>query len=193
MLSSELCDLLRPIALVQRLLWWALTLPIGLYVVIAFVMGGGTVRQTPPFGAQLGAVFYALSAALAVASMVFRRRVLSEDRLRKLAAEEVDARALAVNAQTKQVDPERLQRLEALSPEERKLVRLAVSLLGPTLVSLMLHEAIGIFGLILVLVGGDPPVIFPFVTAAVALNLFVYPRPESVVRRAQGWIYLHAG
>jgi hypothetical protein len=57
----------------------------------------------------------------------------------------------------------------------------------------MLHEAIGIFGLILVLVGGDPPVIFPFVTAAVALNLFVYPRPESVVRRAQGWIYLHAG
>ena len=44
MLSSELRDLLRPIALVQRVIWWAFTLSVGPYVAIVFMLGGGVAR-----------------------------------------------------------------------------------------------------------------------------------------------------
>ncbi len=193
MLSGELRDLLRPVALVQRVIWWALTLPIGLYVVVAFVVADEMTRGTGLDAGPLAPVLCALSAAMAVLSMVLRRRALSKDRLRKLAAEDADPGEIALDARTKQLDPDRLRRLGALSPEDRKLMRLAASLIAPTLVSLALHEAIGIFGLVLALVGGDPPAIIPFAVAAVILNLFVYPRPERIVREAQGWIYVEAG
>jgi hypothetical protein len=193
MLSSELHDLLRPLALVQRALWWAFTLSVGPYLAIVFMLGGGVARENLPDSDLLAPILYGLSAAMAVASVAFRRWTLSKDRLQKLVAAEADPRELALDARTKQVDTDRLRRLEALSPEDRKLVRLAGSLFVSTLVSLALHEAIVIFGLVLALVGGDASAIVPFAFATVILNLFVYPRPGRIVEQAQGWIYIEAG
>lgn len=68
-----------------------------------------------------------------------------------------------------------LHRLEEVPDREKFLIKVIFNKFGAVLVSLMLHEAIAIFGLVIALQSGNAGKIIPFAIAALALNILIFP------------------
>jgi F0F1-type ATP synthase membrane subunit c/vacuolar-type H+-ATPase subunit K len=181
MRSNELSDLLRPTTLVLRVIWVAITMSIAIYVLVLYLIPFGEVSAVD--GSGVTTVLYAAAAALAVVALFYRQRAFSAERLQRIAEQPVDARSLAVDPQSRDVDPERLQRIEALAPEEQRALAVAHALRTRTIVVLALNEGVAVIGFVAALLAQSPPVILPFAVTAVALNLFVFPRPQAVAEQ----------
>ncbi len=181
MVSNELDDLLRPLALAQKVIWIAITMSILIYTVVLYMIHASGSQSAD--GGQVHVVFYAIAALLAIAALIYRQRAFSDDRLRGITEKPVATRSLAINPQTRRVDAERLRRIESLPPKEQGVLNLAQSLTIPTIVVLALNESIAIVGFVAAFLTHNPTAILPFAILAIALNLFVFPRPESLPGR----------
>ncbi len=126
-----------------RILWWALVVSLLVYVVVAHV---AQVRPNPNADVSLLLpVFAVLSGAIAVGTIIFRRRALS--------------------------GPIQAGRLDPSTPEGLQAA------FTPFILSLVLSESVGIYGLVLALLSGQPVYSVAFSAAAIAL-MFVH-RPTA--------------
>ena len=180
MISPALRDALQPAERTCRILWLVLTLSMGLYVGVAFVVAqaGGQGAGIPFFAPALGAV----AAATACVSIFAPRFLLSDERLRAAMAGEAARPALSLPFAPPA--PERARLAEALGPEERRLLAVAELHFTPFVLQLALNEAIVIYGLVLALLERDFEAILPFAAAGVVLNVLARPRLGALVERA---------
>ena len=190
MISAELRELLRPSTLTSRVVWFALTASIWVYVGIVYYLQALDKEPTRTLDPMFAATFYVLSGAVAAASLVYRRWARSDSRFERILRENVDPNALAMNPKTRQPNISLLRRLEALQDFEQRIFRLNMLYQTSMIVSLALNEVIALFGFVLGFVGRDMGTSIPFAVIATALNLVVFPRPESVTARVQRWVQL---
>jgi hypothetical protein len=182
MISAELRELLRQVELTQKIIWFALTLAILLFMVILYIKVARDPASTSPVtGVTVG--LYVAAAVVAVISIGYRRHMLSDDRLRKIVQKDADLSLIEKRLGRKRFGP-----VQALPPVEQKLLGLAVSLQTFYMVVLSLHEVVAVYGFSLAYIENKPLRYLPFMVGAVVLNLFAFPRPKSLVERAQHWV-----
>jgi len=129
-------------------------------------------------------VFRLVAVSLGIASILWWRLHLSDDRLKANLAREVSARSLASNRQTGQIDEDRLSEIERLSEFEQKLLSYASGYPLPFVVSLLLNGVIPIPGVVLAFLTANPTKMVPFALAAIILNVLMFPRLTALVNRA---------
>ena len=187
MLSEELRTCLKPILAVKKIIWFALTLSIPFYLAVAHFReraGDPGVIEMPPWMAP---AFAAAAFAAAGFSLTYRRRALSDERLR---ARLRDLPELPVPPEGQEVPPSlaaKMRAYRALAPPERRLLALAGSLIVPHVICLAANEAVAVFGFALAILLGRVEPALPFAVAALALNIQMYPRTEEVLLRLLGW------
>lgn len=170
MFSTQIEALARSREFIIRIIWAANTLSVLILIVLAFALAPG---QQPCATGRLESVFIPVSFALAGAAFFLRWFLMSQERVRKSAAESVDLRRLASARGV--VNQMLLHRLEEVPDREKFLIKVIFNKFGAVLVSLMLHEAIAIFGLVIALQSGNAGKIIPFAIAALALNILIFP------------------
>ena len=171
-------ELLRPVMLVNSILWFALTASIFIYGITAYIVSQDRAPADVSDGLQLGLRIAAIITALLSLSVM--RVFLSDDRLRKAMEPEASSEELAGQLN----DEERLGKIQSLSPAERKLLRVPGLFFTPFIIRLVLNESIAIYGLVLVFLSHTFTPILPFAAAAIVLNFTCLPRIDAVLGRA---------
>lgn len=185
MRSPEFCEVLRPMVLAQRVSWVAFTLSLGVYMLVAYLVVHGETTDSASVEPIFDKFLYVLSIGSAAGSYLFRRQALAPERLRRLLVEDVSPHTLAIGPQWGMDDAERLRRLKALPPDEQRLVRLVQHLQTVMIISLVLHEVIGIFGLVLAFLRNEVTLALLFMLVAAGLNCLVFPQPKKIVSQVQ--------
>ena len=187
MLSDEIRDLLQPVVRTQKVIWFAFIITIPLYIGLAYLVTNNA-ENTSSVSKTLEVILYAVSVVTAGGSIVYRRYIFSDAHLQKKIREEANPLQLAMDSKTGHVDPERLRRIESLVPFEQKILGLVVSLQVFNIISWALNESIAIYGLMLMFLSRNFSALFPFMLAAMILDLLMSPGTESVVERAQQFV-----
>jgi len=185
MISSQFKDLIHPNVLVQRVVWIAITGSIIFYFVFVYIFVREGRTQAFEKSEGLEAVLYAAAAITAICSILYRRYSLSDERLTKILNREIDIRTLAKSSGTGTSEHEKLARLEALSDFEKKVLSLMCDLQKSTHINLIINETVAILGLVLAFLSGDPLKIIPFGIVSLLLNIWMFPRPEAILEKAQ--------
>jgi len=187
-LTGALAELLRPLERSLRILWVAVTLSIGVYVGLAYVVAEPAPDPTQAPMA-LRRALAATAVVVAVASFALSRVLLSDARLRdRLRSDPAPADLVGrLRAGTPAADAA-LRAARALAPHERRLAALAVPVWQVTLVRLVLHEGIAVLGLVLAVLGQTFSLVLPYALAAFALNLLVPPRLGAALERARAQV-----
>lgn len=180
--SETLKRVLKPRVLVMTLLWAVMTFTILFYVGLAYILNAP--GQPPqPVENRLKLALYLIAGAIAVLSFLLRSRMLSEGHIYDKLKEEVDPQGLATNRETGQIDQERLQTIKSLTPLEMKVIGLSGIYFTTLVLSLAMHEAVALFGMLLAILEQRAEPVIPFAAAALALNLLVFPRFHQFVDR----------
>jgi hypothetical protein len=186
--SETFSELLQALESRQKLIWLGMTLGSTIYVPLAFV--DATMTAGRELVHNLGWAFYALAGMFAVASVVIRKYCLSARWLKAQWHRQVSTRQLATaDAETGQMDGDKLANLGSLNETEIKLLGLAQANLVPLLLSLGLNDLIAVTGLVFVLCGASKVSLIPFVGTAILLNIGMYPRLDAIIERAEAWMY----
>ena len=185
MLSENLRVLLKPYQFLLKMVWVGMTLPILLYVGIVYSIFASAGEPGPePSHETLEFVFGLVAVSLGIASILWLRSHLSDERLKAKLAHEVNPRTLATNRKTAQVDGGRLLEIESLSEIEQKLLSLASGYHLPFFVPFALNMAIATLGVVLAFLTVNPSKMFPFALAAIVLNVLMFPRFNALLNRA---------
>lgn len=173
---------MRPFVFVQQVLWGTLTLSLVVYGGVAYALAEPGAARELPQGLTLALAIVACGTA--AFGFVVPRIFLSDDKLRAAFAAEASPETLLRALQPGSVDPERLREIEQLSPHERRLLRLPALAFMPLVLRLVLHESIGIYGLVLSFLSRRFEPVLPFLIAAIALNLLARPPLRKLAERA---------
>ena len=185
--SETFSELLQAIESRQKLIWLGMTFGSTIYVPVAFV--DATMAAGRELVQNLGWAFYALAGVLAVASVMIRK-YFGAWWLKAQWHKPVSPRQLATaDAETGQIDGDKLAKLGSLDETEIKLLSLAQANLVPLLLSLGLNDLIAVTGLVFVLCGASKVSLVPFWGTAILLNIGMYPRLDAIVERAEAWAY----
>jgi ATP synthase subunit C len=151
---------LRAVAQTWWIIWGAMNVSL---LMFAFVLHQALrPEEAPPaVPEEIGKRMSLVAVALAIGAMGARRYLQSDARVQSAAER------------------------SARSPTDgRQRVFLAEMQTG-LIISLALHEAIGLVGFVIALVYREPARFWPFLGAAVAMNLLVMPRPLPLLERAR--------
>ena len=143
------------LALTERVLWFAQTGAIFLFGIVIHVVQAERTGTDIPW---LREGFAAMAIVMAAVAYLLRRSRSSDDAIR--------------NAAAKAPDP------------SRRLIPVAQAHFTTLIVSLALHEAIALFGLVVGILRNDVMEFVPFAVAAVLLNLFLFPGPIPLPENA---------
>lgn len=187
MTSPGFDSLIAPAARVQQLLWAVLTFSLVLYGVVALVVARP--EEGRELSSTLTVVFAGVACAIAVVAFRVPAIMLSDERLRALLAPEPSPDELARHPQTGRIDPERRRRIAELPPHEQRLLRLPVAAQTPLILRLVLHEAIGILGLVLSFLSLRFAPAVPFLLAAIVLNVLARPQLRALCERGARLAY----
>ncbi|UCE85546.1 MAG: hypothetical protein JSU66_14590 [Deltaproteobacteria bacterium] len=184
MVSGELKELLRALQITQRILWFALTASIPMYIVVGYALvGAGAVGGAAlPDAVRIGLLAAALVAG--VLALVVPRRLLSDERLGERVAREPDLPSLATDTRAGGVDAGLLGRIQQLSPLEQRLFATATGSTVPLLAGLALSEAVAVIGLVLCLLFGDLGSLLALSVVALVINASLYPNVDRLLERA---------
>ncbi len=185
MISDELKELIRPVVLVQRIIWFVIAGSIIFYIGFVYFFIGENKALAISVGGYVEPLIYILAGASVLGSILYYRYSLSESRLSQFMDPDTDLRSMAVNPRTKEVDQAKLDRLNALSDHEAKIYSLMFELQKITIVVLILNELTAIFGSVLAFVYDDAQKIIPFAIASLVLSFWMFPRHLSLIKRVQ--------
>ena len=131
-----------------------------------------------------GPLFYKAAAAVAVFSIVYRRRSFSDERMRAILSE-FDTGAFPVRAETAGAGSHGVDNMSALCESEKRAFFLFNELQKASIINLMINELVIMTGFALSFLSGDFMRIIPFGVASLVVCLWMFPRTESVVKKAQ--------
>ena len=188
MADSSLREFQRQIHRTQILIWVAFMTACPIYLVVAYVLVSGRALTGPPENFQIFLmIMTALALMSAVGSIVYRRYSLSDQKLRAKLKEQAgtgpsseDIRMMG-GAKIEEAYRE-------LSSDDRKSGALLVTYMQSMIVAWAFNEAIAIYGMLLVVMGGPIWYLLPFLVASVGLNLMSRPMIESFLEHAEGLV-----
>lgn len=185
MITTELNKLIRPLVIVQQIIWFAITGSIVFYTVIAYILigKGGSEDLSPTRG--LETALYVAALAASICSIFYRRYALSGKSIRNILRRDINPESLAQNPRTKSIDPVKLGQLESLTEFELKVFSLMYELQKITFINLFLNEIVVILGLVLAFTSGDPAKIIPFAVVSLVLSFWMFPRSGKLISRAR--------
>jgi len=184
MISELLTALIRPVILVQKIIWFIIVLSILSYIVLLYFLLGGSMAGGVSVGNSLEILIYILSGASATGSIYYYRHSISESKLRKFMARELDIEQLAKDPRTSKIDDEKLTKLSSIPNEEAKIYSLMMEFQKNITISLLLSELIVIFGSTLSFLTGNFSRIVPFAIVSVILCIWMFPKPLFLIKRA---------
>lgn len=179
--SQSLKEMLRPRMFVLKILWTAMVLTVLLFVGLAYFMNAQ--RQPGVAQPELRMVLYVVAGVLALLSFFLRRMFLSSQRNQSTSALKKALRALVGDAQTEATDAEMPAQVKRLKSIEAKAAALSGRYFTAMLLSLAMHEAIAMCGMILSMIEHRFEPMLPFAIAAIVLDLLVYPRLDKYVEQ----------
>jgi fatty acid desaturase len=188
--SPTLSAMVAPMVSVKWLIWAAFNVATILYVAVAYLMFGraGSMGSMVPPGPQPLAMFV-LAAITAIASRRIPKWVMPDRRLHEILTRDPDPESLARNAQTGQVNAQRLQKIKTLAPAEQRLLAASSSLFAPFVVQLAFGEAIALYGLVLSFWSHAFLPVLPFAAIALLLNLPLSPKLAPELERLRKLFY----
>lgn len=146
-------------ALTWWIIWGAMSASLFLLALVLYAVppSGATPQVTPGFDRGMSIA----AAALVLVAVALRRLLQSDSRVRTAA--EASARL-----PSGQREPSFLGRMQ-----------------GGFIASLAVHEAVALLGFVVAFVYREPARYWPFLLAALVLNLMVLPRPQALLARAR--------
>lgn len=184
MISKNLKELIRPVILVQKFIWFIIVFSILFYIVLLYYLLGGTMITGTSTGYGLEVLIYILSSSSAAGSVYYYRYSISDGKLRKFMEQDLNIGQLAKYQRTSEVDDEKLDKLNSIPNVEAKIYSLMFEFQKSITISLLLSELIVIFGSTVSLLNGDFSRIVPFAIVSVILCIWMFPNPQSLIKRA---------
>jgi hypothetical protein len=186
MMTPKLKRLIRPAVIVEYAVWAVITGSVLFYFVLAYVLERGGVSAGSGLTDNMRTVFYAAGALVAAASVLYRRYCFSDTHVLAVIRNDADVQALPDGLWSEHADSGRAALLQTLREDELRAVSLMNELLKASIISLVLNEMVVMLGFVLAFLSGDFMKIIPFGIASLVLNIWMFPRPESVAERACG-------
>jgi len=118
MISEQLKELIRPVALVQKIIWFVIVGSIIFYIGFVYIFIGGNKALTSSIGSNIELLIYILAGAAFVGSILYHRYSLSDSRLKQFMSKDVDLDLLAKDPRTKIIEVAKLTKLNSL-PDSR--------------------------------------------------------------------------
>lgn len=185
MISDELKELIRPVVLVQRIIWFVIVGSIIFYIGFVYIFVGENKALATPIGGYIEPLIYVLAGASVLGSILYYRYALSESRIRQFMDKDADIKSMVTNPRTKEVDRAKFDRLNSLSDHDAKIYSLMFDLQKITILVLILNELTAIFGSVLAFVYDDAQKIIPFAIASLVLSFWMFPRHLSLIKRVK--------
>ncbi len=162
MASAKLMEQLAPRIQSMQLVWTAMTVTLGLFGGVAYVVCRDRAPATdlPPV---LPIIFPVVGLSTAMSAFGIRRTMLSDQQLRPT----IEAAAAR----------------DGLDRFEAGIVAVMPKFLSATIVSLALHEAIAVLGLVRAIVEARWERSLPFLLVALVLNILAFPRLGPLLDR----------
>jgi hypothetical protein len=98
---------------------------------------------------------------------------------------DVDVTALSGSLGIERAGSGRSALFNALGEDELRAVTLMNELVKASIINLVLNEMVALLGFVLAFLSGEFMKIIPFGLASLLLNIWMFPRPESVIERSQ--------
>lgn len=184
-MSAQLRQLIRPLVLIQMVIWFVITASILFYFGIVYVLVGNSGTSTLEIIGTFETVIYIVAAVVSLGSIFYRRHALSAESLASSLEKDVNLEELSTDPRTKRVDADKLGRLESLSDFEKRAFSLMYYLQKVTFINLFLNETVVVLGFVLAFLSGDPQKIIPFGVVSLVLSLWMFPRPGAVIEGAR--------
>jgi len=183
MISKRLNELIRPLILVQRIIWFIITLSIVFFISFIYFTVGGTITAGSGIGIRMEIFVYLLSGACAAGSIFYYRYSISDNKLKQFISRDLDVVYLAKDTRTKKVDEDILEKLNSLPEIDAKIYSLMFEYQKNITVSLISCELVIIFGSALSFTSENFFRIVPFAIVSIILCVWMFPRPQSLIRR----------
>lgn len=178
-------QLIRPLVVIQRVIWVVITCSIVFYCVIIYLLIGDQDSDSASMSGGLKIALYAAAILVACASLYLRKYFLSDRGLRRFLGKEINLEELARVPGKDTADSQKLERLRSLSDFEWKIFSLMYYLQKITFINLFLNEIVVIIGFVLAFLSRDPGKIIPFGAVSLLLSIWMYPRSGKITERAR--------
>lgn len=185
MLSAQLRQLIRPLVVIQQVIWVVITGSIVFCCVIIYLLLGDRDSDSASMSDSLKIALYASAILAGCASLYLRKYFLSDRGLRRFLGKEIDLEELTKYPGKDAPYSKKLERIRSLSDFEQKIFSLMYYLQKVTFINLFLNEIIVIIGFVLAFLSGDPGKIIPFGAVSLLLSVWMYPRSGKITERAR--------
>src|SRR5580704_6822707 len=182
MQSDTFRSLIAPMERIRWAIWLAVVGPLPIFVAVAYAQFGRSEPAAPLPSISLTMPLVILSVVLALLAPYMPRILLPDSRLRKLI--EQSPEEMARDPRTRSVDADRLARIKALPPDEKRLLVIVSNLFAGFTARVAFNETIGVIGLVLAFNSRSFAVLLPFVVASLALNLMLPSLLNMALQRA---------
>ena len=187
MISDELKELIRPVVLVQKIIWFIIVGSIIFYISFIYKFVGENKVLATSVSGYIEPLIYVLASACVLGSIFYYRYSLSENKLRQFMSKDLDLEALVTNPIKKEIDQVRLEQLRSFSDHQAKIYSLMFELQKITIITLILNELTAIFGSVLSFVYDDASKIIPFAIASLVLSFWMFPRHMSLIKKVNSF------
>lgn len=183
MISERLNELIRPVILVQKIIWFIIALSLLFYISFLYISLNGVFTAGHGIGVGMELFVYVLSGASAISAFLYYRYSISDNKLKEFKSREMDVTLLARETRSNKVDEELLEKLSTLAESEITLYALMFEYQKNLTISLILCELVTIFGSTLPFMTNHFSSILPFGIISIILCVWMFPNPGSLIRR----------
>ena len=185
MLSQTFRELIRPMEIVQRVVWYAFNGSTIVYVgVMYFLFGFSTDSAQVLRSNPLSFSICVLAVLTAIASLWIADLLLPKSRLRAVLGRQPVPEDLLRFHLTVPVDLERVAKIKSLPQEEQRILALVPLIYIAFIVQLAFGNAVALYGFVLSVTSQSAAAIVPFAILSLILNLRVSPNLDSWLERA---------
>lgn len=195
MITTELSESLQPVKRMYQTVWVGLTAAIVLYLLVLVLVSGQDSGAPSAIDPQVRSILTLLAVLLGAGTLLYHRRTQSESYLRRamsrdMQPRDIEEKARKVTPQNKSdavSDVSAASKLALLTPFDRRRFALAADGFLPFVLKLALNEAVALLGFVIALLSRELWSYLPFGTAAIALNVYMRPRLDSLMERCEAW------
>jgi hypothetical protein len=191
-MSDELTTLLQPVKRTQRMIWGFFFVLTFLSVLRAYSLPLLSSLGTPDREPHFRNIGYLMGFILAFGSFAFWSTTYSDASLQQVLSQSGGIEDLLAKGQQEQDEAQSRARVEALSAFDRRRYRLALSFRTALGTNVAVNYFIVVVGYMVARHYEEVRELTPFVTVAFLLNLLVFPRLDTVLKRSERWRHLYS-
>ncbi|MCG8334785.1 MAG: hypothetical protein MJE63_09730 [Proteobacteria bacterium] len=183
--STQFEEVLRSRSQIIRILWFALTGSILIYIVLGYVAPVNSGSEPTELDPTFKNLLYIVGFLTAISSQLIKKFVFSDERVIARLSNDIKPSDLAINTQTNEVNEKELQKLNELSEKELKIISLVPYYFTPFIIQMALYDAVTIFGLLLSFMSHNFVEILPFAIVSLFLCLTTYNGLNKLIEKGK--------